>query len=116
MRAFLKASSIRQAICLSLICVSATAFILGVGPRAISYHEEKIVIPTVWSYCWDENCVGKIVESARSVWVTISYEIHYGRKTSNGSGMIYSDTLVCTVSGPRADVERATERLTSLLR
>ncbi len=61
-------------------CAAGAVFLLtGVLYKAITYHEEEIYFLSSWGYTWNELFVRHVVDTERSPWVQVNYEIHEGR-------------------------------------
>lgn len=83
--------------------------------KALSYHEETIRVPSNWGKSWNGLVISSIVETRGSPWVMVDFYINEGTQASSGAYMVYSDTLVLVVSGPRREVLQTAGRITGSL-
>ena len=97
-------------------CAAGAVFLLtGVLYKAITYHEEEIYFLSSWGYTWNELFVRHVVDTERSPWVQVNYEIHEGQRAASGVYVVDSDTLILVVSGPRREVMRTVAGIESQL-
>jgi hypothetical protein len=84
--------------------------------KSLTLCEETLVVPSQWAYSWENELIERSVERRKSPWVSVSIELRPGMQNRNGACLVFSDTLVCVVTGPRSEVNEAVEVLSTLVR
>lgn len=84
--------------------------------KSLTLCEETLVVQSQWAYCWRERHIENSMNRRKSPWVSVSIEFRHGMQNRNGACLIFSDTLVCVVTGPRSEVDEAVGVMADLVR